>query len=227
MDSNSQHLLAMLHLASPALPIGGYAYSAGLEQAIEDRIVSDPASAHRWIADVLELVLARQDFIFWVAAYQAFDGGDLASLARINHRINALRETAELRLECAQMGQSCARLFPNWLSEKTAEELHQRIPHWSYPAAYAVLCAAGQLSAEQGLMAYGWSWLENQVLVAVKHIPLGQSDGQSLLHALKPKLIAAVSLALRQSPEDAGSGAIGLAIVSSRHETQYSRLFRS
>lgn len=221
----SNPLLAALHLASPALPVGGFAYSQGLEQAVEDRWITDMEQAYVWIRDVLCLSLARQELPLWLACHRACRLGDWQSLRASNQSLSALRETAEFRLESIQMGHSMARLFKQWPQGQSLLELSDI--EWVYPAAHAALSAVSGIEEKMALTAYLWSWVENQAIAAVKIIPLGQIDGQTLLHRLKADIDRAMTIACEMHPDDIGSGTIGLAITSARHESQYSRLFRS
>ena len=214
-------LLAALHLASPALPVGGFAYSQGLERAIEDRLVADEAGALRWIGDLLLLSLARFEAPLWLRAFDACAAGDSAALARCNDELLAARETAEQRAESQQMGASLVRLLPALGVEPPALE------PIAYPAAFACACALLGVDREAGLTAYLWAWVENQVLVAVKAVPLGQQAGQRMLMALHPPLVQAVAVAAELPDEELGSAAVNFALASARHETQYSRLYRS
>lgn len=223
----SSALLDALHLASPALPIGGFAYSQGLEQAVEDGLVLSAEDAYVWLRDVLLLVMARQELPLWTACYQACQKADWAALLRWNTELLALRETAEFKLESLQMGHSLAKIFAQWPATQDLLLHTDREQRWSYTAAHAALVSASQMSIPLAQSSYLWSWLENQVMAAVKIIPLGQIDGQKLLHRLKPVLVQAMTQAARLSPEEAGTAALGLAVTSSRHESQYSRLFRS
>lgn len=223
LDAHSRlrPLLALLQLASPALPVGGFAYSQGLERAIEDGLVHDAATAERWIADLLTLSLARLDAPLWLRAFDAVATGDDAAFARWNDELLAARETAELRAETRQMGASLARVFVALgLGPLAVEPL-------AYPAAFAAACAQLGIDREAGLAAFLWAFVENQVLVAVKHVPIGQQAGQALLFALHARLAAAVEQAAALSDDELGSATLGLALASARHETQYSRLFRS
>ncbi len=152
-NARLRSLLAALHLASPALPVGGFAYSQGLERAIDERIVTDEASAARWIGDLLMLSLARLEAPLWLRAFDASAAGDAARFAQLNDELLAARETAELRAESRQMGASMARLLPALGVEPPALE------PIAYPAAFAAACAALDLDREAGLAAYLWEWL--------------------------------------------------------------------
>ena len=220
-DARLRSLLAALHLASPALPVGGFAYSQGLERAIEDRLVADEASALRWISDLLLLSLSRFEAPLWLRAFDACAAGDTAAFARWNDELLAARETAELRAESQQMGASLLRLLPALGTEPPT------LDPIAYPAAFAAACVALAVDREAGLTAYLWAWIENQMLVAVKSVPLGQQAGQRLLMALHAPLVQAVAVAAELPDHDLGSAAVNFALASARHEMQYSRLYRS
>ena len=202
-------LVRLLQLASPTLPVGAYSYSQGLEAAVEARIVHDAASAEAWIADALEHSLGR------------FEAPLLWRMMRgeaLNDLFLAGRETAELRAETLQMGHSLARL----VSELELGSVPLDEP--AYPAVYAFAVQCLKLDPREALLAYLWSWLENQVMAAVKAVPLGQTAAQKILLSLGEKLEAIADAA----PSALLSNFVpGLAMLSARHETQYSRLFRS
>ncbi len=223
--THTNPLLAALHLASPALPVGGFAYSQGLEQAVEDRWVTSMEQAYVWIRDVMVLSLARQELPLWLASHRAVIAQDWLALREANAVLFALRETAEFRLESIQMGHSMAKLFKQWQGGTALLELTDL--NWVYPSAHAALSAVSGIAEQMALTAYLWSWVENQSIAAVKIIPLGQIDGQILLHRLKADIESAIQTALSITAEDIGSAAVGLSIASARHESQYSRLFRS
>jgi urease accessory protein len=225
-SSRLRTLLAALQLASPALPVGGFAYSQGLEKAIADSRVTDAPTAARWIGDLLSHVLARLEAPLWLRAYDACAAGDRARFEAVNEELLATRETMELRAETRQMGASLARLLPDFRAAATDISLPLPDPV-AYAAAFACGCVRLGVDREAGLAAYLWSWAENQVLVAVKTIPLGHSDGQRLLLALHAPLEAAVTLAMFLPDDELGSAPIGATIASMEHETMYSRLYRS
>lgn len=214
-------LLKLLQLASPALPVGGFAYSQGLEAAICDQRVHDAESARRWIGDLLTFVIARFEAPVWLRIHAASCVRDDPAVERWNVELLAARETAELRAESLQMGASLLRLYPALGIAAPA------LATPTYTAAFAIACTQLGISARDGLSAYLWGWAENQVLVAVKCVPLGQQAGQSMLTALQPSVQRAVEAAAQLDDEELGSAALGFSILSARHETQYSRLFRS
>jgi urease accessory protein len=202
-------LVRLLQLASPALPVGAYSYSQALEAAVEARVVHDAASAQAWIADALEYSMGRFEApILW----RMMHGETL------NDLFLAGRETAELRAETLQMGHSLAKLVDELgLGSVPLDEP-------AYPTVYAFAAERLKLDPRQALVAYLWSWLENQVIAAVKAVPLGQTAAQKILLSLGEKLEAIADAA----PSALLSNFVpGLAMLSASHETQYSRLFRS
>jgi len=205
------NLPRLLQLASPTLPVGAYSYSQGLEAAIEAKIVFDPASAESWIGDVLELSVAPMEA-------QVLRAQIAVPTQERNDFFLATRETAELRAETLQMGGALARLLRDLGVEVSIEDP-------AFPTAYALAVRHWKIEPREAVVAYLWSWLENQVISAVKAVPLGQTAGQKILLALGDRLS---ELAVLEMPEESWSNlAPGLAHLSARHETQYSRLFRS
>jgi len=207
--------IKLLQLASPTLPVGAYSYSQGLEAAVEAGIVKDAQSAKAWIADVMAFSIARME----APALFLLMTGD--GIEEINARFLASRETAELRAETVQMGYSLNRLLP----ELGISALDFEEP--SFPAVFAHAARHWGIDPGEALAAYLWSWLENQVMAALKAVPLGQTDGQKMLLELGGGIPAMVAKAASAPEDGIGNFAPGLAILSARHETQYSRLFRS
>jgi urease accessory protein len=204
-------LARLLQLASPTLPVGAYSYSQGLEAAIEAGVVMDAETAQRWIADVLELSMARMEA-------QVLRAQIANPTQERNDFFVATRETAELRAETLQMGQALAKLLP----ELGVEVL---IANPAYPTAYALAVRHWRIEPRDAVLGYLWSWLENQVMAAVKAVPLGQTAGQKILLVLGGRLGELAQLELEEASW--ANFAPGLAWLSVRHETQYSRLFRS
>ena len=204
-------LTRLLQLASPTLPVGAYSYSQGLEAAIEAGYVKDAVSAQGWIGDVLELSMARMEA--QVLRAQIDD-----PTQERNDFFVATRETAELRAETLQMGQALAKLLHDLNVPFTVEEP-------AYPTAFALAVRHWKIEPHDAVVAYLWSWLENQVMAAVKAVPLGQTAGQRMLLSLGSRLGALADLRLEESAWS--NFTPGLAHLSAQHETQYSRLFRS
>jgi urease accessory protein len=221
-------LVRLLQLASPALPIGAYSYSQGLEWVVAAGGVRDAAAAQVWIGDALELVIAPGEAAVVWRLLNAVQSEDWSQAAEWNDWFRASRETAELRAETEQMGSSLAKLASDLgLLDTPAAAAAAAMAPVTLPGAYALIVRGFAVPAAGALTAYVWSWLENQVLAAMKTIPLGHSAGQRLLVELGARIPGAVTLACSIADEDVSSFAPGLALASSRHETQYTRLFRS
>lgn len=221
-------LVRLLQLASPTLPVGAYTYSQGLEWAAEVRTVSDAQGAASWIGTLLEHTVGTFEAPIVARLHRAWSAPDVSALREWNAKFVASRETAELRAETLQMGYSCRRLLeelgilPDHLRVMLTE-----LPAPSFPSAWSCAAAAGKIGERDAVTAYLWAWLENQTMAALKIVPLGQSAGQRLLHELGGRLPEIAGRALSLGNDELSNFAPGLAIASSRHETQYSRLFRS
>lgn len=219
---------ALLRLASPQLPIGGYSYSQGLEMAVEREQVTDESSARCWLADQLMLNLARFEAPLLFAHCRAASAQDWDELERLAACHRASRETRELRLESRQMGYSLKQLLDNLPElDEPARALYRRIEEPGLALGWALAARAWGISTEDALAAWLWGWLENQLAVLMKTLPLGQQAAQRLTSELLPSLQQAQRDATVIEPEHWGSAAFGLALASMAHERQYSRLFRS
>lgn len=220
-DALPAWLPALMQLGSPALPTGAFSYSQGLETACERGLVRDEASALAWIEAQWRFAFHPRELPALAQAWQAGRAGDAAALAAVNESFLASRDSAEARAETLQMGAALLRwlrtLYPDGEQIALAPEDGTRL---CAPAAYA-LCALSQgLPASATVFGYGFAWLENQVQAAVKLVPLGQSAGQRLQLALRPRLA--------DPPEQRPWSFAPIAsIMAMRHERQYTRLFRS
>ena len=225
---NGRDLVRLLQLASPALPVGAFSYSQGLEAAVETGVVHDQKSAYAWIIDLLTYSMASMEAPVLLRLIDAWRAQDFTAAAAWNDLFLASRETAELRAETVQMGFSLGRLL-NQLDGIDSDALAYltELGEISFPSAFALAVASWNLSPAAALSAYLWSWAENQVMAAVKIVPLGQTDGQRMLLAIGDRLAAVVAQSSTLSDDDIGTFTPRLAILSSRHETQYSRMFRS
>ena len=222
-------LLQLIWLASPALPVGGFSYSEGLEGAIADDRAADEAGVARWLQDQLQLALARADLAVAAAAMPAWQALDAARIQALNDWVRQTRETAEMRLQAEQMGRSLlVWLQQRWPDDPAVALLGQLRPAPTWPLAFALATAHSGASLRQALLVQAFGWAENLVQAALKAVPLGQSAGQRILGQLSQAIPAAVDTALaRAGDDDRQAFAPMLAIVSARHEAQYSRLFRS
>ena len=221
-------LARLLQLASPTLPVGAYSYSQGLETAVETGAVHDAASAGRWIGDVLAYAVARLEAPVWWRLHAAWSQGDQVRVAHWNDVLRSTRESAELRAETLQMGYSLQKLLLEigGFEDRSLAQL-RAIDEATFPAAFTFAVVQWEIPARSALIAYLWAWLENQVMAALKSVPLGQTDGQRLLLALAALLPGIADQASALVDDDLCNYAPGFAILCSQHETQYSRLFRS
>ncbi|MEO6973520.1 MAG: urease accessory UreF family protein [Rhodoferax sp.] len=220
-------LLQLIWLASPALPVGGFSYSEGLEAAVDRAGVATETIVADWLANQLHLTQARGDLAVVAKAITAWRRGDLAHLGELNAWVLQTRETSELRQQAEQMGQSLLQWLRN---QATASQpqidacTHMRP---TYPVTFALAVSATQAGVRDCLLAFAFGWAENMVQAAVKSVPLGQNAGQRILARLADEIPAAVDHAMRLTDSERQAFSPMLAILSSQHETQYSRLFRS
>jgi urease accessory protein len=222
-------LLRLMWLASPALPVGGFSYSEGLEAAVEAGLVTNEAQAGDWLLDQLHLSVARADAAVVAQAFDAWQRGDLVRIRSLNDWVHASRETAELRLQAEQTGRSLVE----WLrhgpqaADTRVEALAALPPAPTWPVAFALATVFTGASARDALLAHAFGWAENMVQAAMKAVPLGQISAQQMLGRLADAIPAAVEHALALPDGERQAFTPMLAILSSQHETQYSRLFRS
>lgn len=217
--------LRLYQLISPALPVGAFTYSQGLEWAIETGWVHDSETLGDWLDSVLAHSVLTLEVPLLARLYRAFEAGDEAALQHWCEWLSASRETSELRAEERQRGQALLRLLPA-LEIKVPAALRECCAS-SQLAGMALAAVQWQITPESLSRGYLWSWLENAVMAGVKLVPLGQTAGQQLLLRLSETLPARLQHALALADDEVGSATPALAIASSRHETQYSRLFRS
>ncbi|MBT2786515.1 MULTISPECIES: urease accessory protein UreF [unclassified Halomonas] len=239
-QSDELALLGLMQLVSPALPIGAFAFSQGLESAFELDWVRDEASLAEWLNGVLEDGLTRCELPVLARLHEAFDQADGESIAVWDEWLAATRETAELAAEDTRLGASLKRLLGS-LDLLPIEEplpIEEQLPsedlplpllpdHAGYVTLFAYTAHARGVSVRQTLLGFAWAWLENQLAVACKALPLGHTAAQRVIEQLRPALVAAVDQALTLDDDELGPVLPGLALASALHETQYSRLFRS
>lgn len=219
---------ALLRLASPQLPIGGYSYSQGLEMAVENGWVNDPDSARRWLEDQLLLNLARFEAPLLLAHCEAATQDDWPRLLQLAAEHRASRETRELQLESRQMGYSLTQLLDGLPElDQPARDCLAAADEPGLALAWALAARAWQITPADALAAWLWGWLENQLAVLMKTLPLGQQAAQRLTSQLVPTLTQAQREASELPEREWGSAPFGLVLTSMAHERQYSRLFRS
>lgn len=225
MSISSIALLRLLQLCSPALPVGAYAYSQGLESAVERGWVRDEASTGDWILGLLGHTLRRLDLPIFARLYRAWQVADMGTVRYWNARLYAAREAAELQREDRHLGTALARLLVD-LGIAEAEPW-RNAPRVCFATLFSLAGVKWEIPLPEAVTGYAWTWTENQIAAATRLIPLGQTASQRLLIAVGPPVVAAVTAALALPDEDIGAAAPGLALAGALHETQYSRLFRS
>ena len=219
-------LLSLLRFVSPSLPIGAYAYSRGLEQAVCSGAVHDEGSAGDWILGLIGHTGARLDGPVFVRLYGALALGDVEGFERWNAFLLATRESSELRLEDTQLGAALARLLAAQALAPQAATLLER-SDVCYASAFALAAISCQVPLSAALLGFFWAQAEGQTSAAVRLIPLGQTAGQRLLSRITQVLPDCAALAQSLSDAEIGALSPGLALASALHETQYTRLFRS
>jgi urease accessory protein len=217
--------MRLMQLTSPSLPVGAFAYSQGLESAVEHGLLKDFTSASNWIRSIMHDGLARLELPLFYRLYDAWQADDSEQLKHLNQQLFAQRETSELSAEDAHMGGALARLLKDLGIAGT--EYWQRGDSVSFTTMFALAAVRWEIDIEQAATGLLWSWMENQVAAAIKLVPLGQTDGQRLIGELLQEIPPLVIQARQLSDEEIGSSLPMLAILSAQHETQYSRLFRS
>ncbi len=225
---DTQPLLRLLQLASPALPVGAYSYSEGLEWLVDRQQVNGPESLAHWLGQELQYGAVRLEASVMVRAYRAMGVGDGECVLLWNRWLSATRETEELRLQSWQMGRSLLRLW---------QDLHpDQVPFWlaelqtdgcNFAIAFGLVAASWQIDERSAVLGYLQSWATNLINAGIKLIPLGQTAGQRLLLNLTMSFSQVSDEVLTLTDADLSTCGWGLALASMAHETQYSRLFRS
>lgn len=218
-------LLRLLQLVSPALPIGAFNFSQGLEWVIEKQWIRDEAGAIAWIGGLARHGVGSLDLPMLARLHDAFAADDEALALRLSMELVAARETSELRAEERHLGQSLAKVLASL--DVPAARSWMRLPACSFAAMFALAAVSASIGRRLALLGYLWTWTENQVICAVKLLPLGQTAGQRVLESLRQQMPAIVEEALALDDEHIGVAAPRMAMASAWHETQYTRLFRS
>ena len=219
-------LLHLLWLASPALPVGGFSYSEGLEAAVDAGLVHDETSAGDWLLNQLDLVQARAELPVAAAAHAATSALDGERLQALNAWVLQTRETSESLQQTQQMGRSLLVWLQGLVPDAPVLPLLQSLkPAPTWPVVMGAAAASRGAALQPALQAIAFGWAENLMQAAVRCVPLGQTAGQRLLARLVLAIPAAVEAALAASEPVAFSPLLG--VHGARHETQYSRLFRS
>lgn len=221
-------LLSLLQLASPALPVGAYSYSEGLEWLIQQGQIAHRADLAHWLTQALTHGTIRLEAAIMVRAFRAYQAGETARLLYWNDWLSATRETAELRQQSWQMGRSLLRLLAE-LEPTAIAALPAQLPQAScnFAVSFAIAAACWDVPLPEATLAYLQSWAANLTSAGVRLVPLGQTEGQRLLRQLAPTLQTAAAAVQHLEDEALMSCSWGLSLASMGHENQYSRLFRS
>lgn len=225
LASKGVPLIRLMHLISPTLPVGAYAYSRGLEQAAELGWVTDERTCRLWIEGMILHSLARVDAPILLRAYRAYADGDLAAVDRWAEIASALRESAELREEDRITGASLAQILAD-LGIAEARPWSRR-PDACFSLLFGLAAVRWNISRDEALVGYLFAMADAMVGAAIRIISLGQTAGHRILAGLDPVIQTAASIAEQLPDEELGAPTHGLALASALHETVYTRLFRS
>lgn len=224
-------LLRLMTWLSPSFPVGAFAYSHGIEYAVEAGFVRDCPTLIQWMEGVLVFGAGRIDAALFRAAWEAATKGDDDALAAISERADILRGTAELSLESASQGRAflntVMRVWPYPGLDRWHDALSATGREPAYAVAVGIAAALAEAPLKPALSAYLHAFAANLVSAGVRLVPLGQTDGQKAMAALEPGILSATEAALDRAPDDIGGASVMVDWTSMQHETQYSRLFRS
>jgi urease accessory protein len=212
---------------SPSYPIGGFSYSHGLEWIVEAGKVRDAATLVDWVEDILSHGTGRSDGIFLAETWRAVRAGDERRLSEVVELAAAFAPSAERRLETLAQGAAFLAATQAVWPAPALERLEAQAADIAYPVAVGACAAAHGLPLAPTAQACLQAFAANLVSAGVRLIPLGQTDGLRVLARLEPLLPPLVARALGSSLDDIGGAAVAADIASMRHETQYTRLFRS
>ncbi|KQO41637.1 urease accessory protein UreF [Methylobacterium sp. Leaf85] len=213
---------------SPGYPVGAYAYSHGLEWAVECGDVGGEASLLAWLGDVLERGAVRTDLILLAHAHAAAEAGDIPALAEVNDLAVALAPTRELHLETTQQGRSFLDATRAAWGSADLDRLSEALPgEVAYPVAVGLSAGTHRMALAPVLAGFGLAFLQNLVSAALRCAPIGQSAGTRVIASLTPRVAALAAAIPPLSLAEIGTATLRLDLGSARHETQYSRIFRS
>jgi len=221
-------LYRLLAWLSPAYPTGAYTYSHGLETAVEEGLVRDRAALVDYVATVLRAGAGRVDGAVLAACWRAAEAGDDDALDGLAALAAAWRGTAETALETMQQGTAFVSVtLAAWPEPRLAAFAARHPRRLAHPVAFGVAAAWGGIALRPALAGWLAAFAANLVSAGVRLVPLGQTDGQIATATLHPVVEAAADAAMAAELDRIGSAAPALDLLSMRHETQYTRLFRS
>ncbi|MFD2176763.1 urease accessory protein UreF [Veronia pacifica] len=225
MVSNKDYRL--FQLISPSLPVGAFSYSQGLERAIELGWVTNKSTFCQWLTSMLESSLMTLELPLLRRMHTALSDNDINQVNRLNDWFYANRETFELRSEEKTRGKAMARLITQLGIVNSSDKTLVDLSAHNSLIGFALACVVWELDEDSMCRGFLWSWLENSTMAGIKLIPLGQTDGQRVMLEMDTAMNNAVEQSNHIVDSDIGSFTPAQVIASSRHETQYTRLFRS
>lgn len=226
VNFSSTAFLSLMQLTNASLPVGAYSYSEGIETRVETGAIATVTDLHHWLDQELQYGGIQTEAAIVVRAYRAVQADQPSQLADWNHWLSAARETEELRQQSWQMGRALARLLPQ-LNADTESWLEAVGTPCNFAIAFAIAAAVQPIPLEMTIRGYLHSWASNLINAGIRLVPLGQTEGQILLHNLHPVIEQTVTTVMALEDADLSSGGWGLSLASMQHETLYSRLFRS
>jgi urease accessory protein len=224
MDSTA--LLTLLQIASPALPVGAYSYSEGLETLVDQGLIKSAADLQTWLTESLATGSIGIEAAILIRAHRAWNQGEQPQVIHWNHWLSATRETAEIQQQNWQMGRSLLKLLQD-LYPQSDWSGWDMTENWNIAIVFALAAGLAEIDEHTAVLGYLHSWAGNLVSAGVKLIPLGQTAGQKLMLQLAESITLSADRSLTLPDDQLFSCSWGLAIASMTHETQYSRLFRS
>ncbi len=219
---DQRNLLRLLTWLSPSFPVGAFSYSHGLEWAVEAEEVRDRESLLAWVEDIVTSGAGRNDLVLLAEAWQAATAQDAARLSAVAELAVALSPSSERALETEAQGEAFRQAVGTAWPDATCE-----LSNTPYPIAVGVAAAGCGVALTPALTGYLHALAANLVSAGLRLIPLGQSDGVRALAALEAPILAQAEWAADSSLDDLGGFSMIADIASMRHETQYTRLFRS
>ena len=213
---------------SPAFPVGAFAYSHGLEKAVEKGLIKDRETLGAWLEDLIALGSLHNDLILLAAAWRAAGRQNAAELAEVAELAAALQPSAERRLETITQGGSfLLQIDAAWPCAAIGLLRAAHAGDVAYPVAVGVAAAGHKLPLAPTLLGFGMAFVGNLLSASIRLSVIGQTDGQRLTAALLPRLQQAATRAADSTLDDIGSATFAADLASMQHETQYTRLFRS
>lgn len=251
-NSDSLQLLRLLQITSPALPVGAYSYSEGIEYLCSNGTIQTESDLFDWLKRELSFGFVTNEAAIALRAHQSVLNGNLESLKYWNNWFSATRETEEIRLASWQMGQSLIKLWCQLPEDITLSKNRQKIADFlpqakensqsnsqsnsqgnsimqgcNYAIAFGIVAASLEIDARNTVVGYIYSWLSNLVSAAVRSVPFGQTSGQKIIFRLSSNILVSSQFALQRVDSELEWCGWGTSLACANHETQYSRLFRS